>query len=100
MRSLNIFIQASEKVVFDLVILEALASGIKVLASDQGGNREIIKEGVNGYFIKEMSELCIANTILSISRQNFRLSNGTIENFFTVGQMIIEYQKMYTTHLI
>lgn len=38
---------------FGLVNVEAMASGIPVIASDNGGIREIIHSGMNGYLISE-----------------------------------------------
>ncbi|MGQ8872515.1 glycosyltransferase family 4 protein [Paenibacillus sp. TSA_86.1] len=41
---------------FGLVNVEALASGIPVIASDNGGIREIIHSGINGYLISEYKQ--------------------------------------------
>jgi len=45
----DILIVASETEGLSLAILEALASGTPVIASDVGGNPELIKHGVNGF---------------------------------------------------
>ena len=51
MKNCDYFLHTSEKVVFDLVILEAMASGLCVIAADEGGNREIIKHNQNGVLV-------------------------------------------------
>jgi len=95
MKTLDIFIQTSEKVIFDIVVLEALASGIKVLVSNQGGNKEVIQEGVNGNFIKDLNELSIAKSLLSSFKQNLEISNKTFEKYLTIDRMTKEYKELY-----
>jgi len=52
MNYFDYFIMASERVVFDLVILEAMACGMIVIANNNGGNKEMIKKRVQWLFIK------------------------------------------------
>lgn len=96
MKSLDIFIQASEKVIFDLVVLEALASQIKILISNEGGNKEIIKDGVNGLFIKELSCLGIAKSIIYAFNQEITADYKIFGQNFSIKQMITEYSKLYS----
>ena len=68
MKVCDYFIMPSTNVVFDLVILEALAAGITILASSEGGNKEIIIDGKNGYLIANKSEMDVINIILNKKR--------------------------------
>ena len=52
----DIFILPSLKEGFSNAILEAMACGLPVVASDVGGAREIIERGVNGYVIDVQKE--------------------------------------------
>ena len=51
---------------FGLVIIEAMANAIPVIASNQGGPKEIITDGVNGYLISPKATEKLAETIISL----------------------------------
>ena len=48
----DIFVLTSLSEGMPAVILEAMGCGLPVVASDVGGNNELVEEGVNGYLIK------------------------------------------------
>lgn len=48
----DIFVLTSLSEGMPSVILEAMGCGLPVIASDVGGNNELVEEGVNGYLIK------------------------------------------------
>lgn len=52
-----------------VTIMEALASGIPVLASDIGGIPELIEDGVNGFLHKHDDPLSLTENIIKIIRQ-------------------------------
>lgn len=54
--SADIFVFPSLTDTFGNVVLEAMASGIPVIAADEGGPKNIIREGVNGYLIEPKKE--------------------------------------------
>lgn len=49
--SANLFLHCSVTETFGLVVLEAMASGIPVIARDQGGPSDIIRHGQTGYLV-------------------------------------------------
>ena len=88
----DILIQASEKVIFDLVILEALACGATVLVSIDGGNKEIIQHSVNGYFMSSINETAIANDLLNIiDKKRLNVS----QNQFSIKNMVNNFELLY-----
>lgn len=48
----DIFVLTSLSEGMPSVILEAMGCGLPVVASDVGGNNELVKDGINGYLIK------------------------------------------------
>lgn len=58
---------------FGIVLLEAMANEIPVVASDVGGIRDLIKEGKNGYLVKPKSVQQI------IKKINILINNKNIE---------------------
>lgn len=95
MKTIDIFIQASEKVVFDLVVLEALQSEIKIIVSDDGGNKEIIKNNSNGILIEELNEECIANKVFSSINFVPNFEPDSFEKKYSISKMVEKYYNLY-----
>ena len=49
---------------FALSVLEALGSGIPVLAFDSGGTPEVVKDGFNGIIVKDMDAESLSKALL------------------------------------
>lgn len=52
-----------------LAVLEAVAAGLPVVATDISGNRDIIKPGENGWLVKPADEVSLAEGIVQILTQ-------------------------------
>ncbi|MBI4633962.1 MAG: glycosyltransferase family 4 protein [Deltaproteobacteria bacterium] len=76
------------------VLIEAMACGKPVIASEIGGNGEVIRDGVNGLLIKPGQPSGIADKIrMLISNEEYakRLREGaeaTVKSDFTIERMI------------
>lgn len=90
MKVCDYLIMPSTRVVFDMVILEALAAGITVIASDEGGNREIIRDDENGYLIENMRE----NKLFKILNNNLTITSNLKDSYY-LSEMILNYFKIY-----
>lgn len=95
MKRVDIFIMASKRVIFDMVVLEALAAGVCTLVSKDGGNTEIIVDSENGYFIESLEPDYIAKRIISIDTKR-TIDNGlkTASNFSS-SSMTQKYEQIY-----
>ena len=96
MKACDVFLHLPTKVVFDLVIIEALAAGLTVFSSNEGGNKEIITHGENGFLVsKELDPTSIAKMIVEnrkyLNKEN--LINSV--NTFSSINMVNQYQNLY-----
>lgn len=65
MQAMDIFIHASHNEPFGIVIIEAMALGKPVIASDSGGPTEIITNGVNGLLSPYEDANALASKVLA-----------------------------------
>lgn len=61
-----IFLHTAKYEPFGLVLVEAMASGLPIIALDGGGNEELVQDGKTGYFLKEENEELFVNKILDL----------------------------------
>ena len=78
---------------FGLVLIEAMACGTPVLASDNGAVSEIVINGSNGFYVRTLSEMVkIFPEILKLNRTGIR--NFVVERF-DVSRMVEGYVSIY-----
>lgn len=63
---MDIFVLPTDKESFGYVLIEAMAKGKPVIASNQGGPLEIIQPGKNGYLFEAKNHLDLASKILEL----------------------------------
>lgn len=87
-------LQPSKRVIFDYVILEALACGTTIIANNEGGNKEIISHSHNGYLLSDfnVSELI---KIFNDSKKISKLEITESVNSFDMNHFIKNYETIY-----
>src|SRR5688572_9066235 len=86
---------------FPIVVLEAMAAGVPVVATDILGTRELIAHGVNGWLAPVREVESLAGLVLDLlnnpsKAEEFRLaSRARIENEFTRTNMLGRIQNLY-----
>lgn len=84
-----------------LSIMEAMATNKPIVATDVGGNPELITHGLNGLLVPPRNPVALAESIISLLKDNnIRMSMGKkgreiIENNFSLFNMIKNYQDLY-----
>ena len=96
MKACDIFLHLSDKVVFDLVILEALACGLCVVASNNGGNKEVITNEYDGYLVDSIDPRKIADLILNAQRE--RVGKNALKTIqkYSLNNYVKAYSELYT----
>ena len=83
-RQHHVFIMPSVNEAYGIAYLEAMQFGLPVIASKQGGSKEFIRHGENGFLIepedsKHLAELI--SLLINNNQQLRRLSDNAIESF-------------------
>lgn len=99
--SLDIYIQPSRSEGLSNAILEAMAAGLPVVATNVGGNPDLIDSGVNGMLVPT-NEFDIAQQLLVLAEQpEERLRLGALAHQkvlakFQMSAMLREYRQFYS----
>jgi glycosyltransferase involved in cell wall biosynthesis len=95
----------SEAEAFPNALLESLSAGLPVVATDVGGNREIVENGTNGLLVPPQNPEALAAAVLLLmrdSRLRQRLA-GAGQNYvrthFSFDRLIAELDQLYKEHL-
>jgi glycosyltransferase involved in cell wall biosynthesis len=82
---------------FGLVLAEANAAGVPVIAMDLGSCREVISEGVTGFLVGDAGEAARRlERVPDIERSACR---ERVQRCFSVDTMVQQYERVYSTVL-
>jgi glycosyltransferase involved in cell wall biosynthesis len=70
--ALDVFVSASEGEPFGRVIVEAMAAGLPVVATDSGGKREIVEDGKTGVLVPQGDADAMAKALDGLRRDRDR----------------------------
>lgn len=101
MRQMDVFVLPSLNEGISNTLLEAMASGLPVIATDVGGNGELVVEGETGRLVPVSSATDLATAIeahvasAALVRQHAQSSRRRAENIFGMDVMIAGYAHLY-----
>jgi glycosyltransferase involved in cell wall biosynthesis len=78
---------------FGLVMIEALACGVPVIAFEGGSVREVIEDGVTGFVVDNLNEAIAA--VYRIAQIDRRACRAAFERRFTASRMASQYVQLY-----
>jgi glycosyltransferase involved in cell wall biosynthesis len=90
---------------FSNVILEAMAAGLPVVATDVGGNREAVLDGVTGWLVAPRDPAVMADRILDLLSDQEkaaawgRRGQDRVKEVFTIDKMVDAHMSLYWTAL-
>lgn len=102
LKKTDIFVLSSFYEGNSLSLLEAMASGCVVLASNVGGNKEVIEDGINGYLFPLQANKLFEKLVYLNNRRNLlyamsRNNNDKSRNY-TINKMKLAYEELYLDH--
>ena len=80
---------------FGLVLAEANAAGVPVIAMDLGSCREVIKDGQTGFLVNNVREAVRA--VGRLSEIDRRTCRSRVEEHFSIDTMVEGYERVYST---
>lgn len=105
MRRLDIFILPSQAEGISNTILEAMATGLPVIATHVGGNPELVVDGKTGSLVAAGDPLSMAHKLMDyIGKPEIRCLHGQngyqlVLEQFSLGSMVAKYQAVYDSLL-
>jgi len=98
---LDVFVLPSLSEGLSMAILEAMSAGKPVIATDVGGNPELVDDGETGYLVPSQSSQALADRLINVLTNRERaLQFGKsgqcrAQGRFSLQTMIHEYQALY-----
>lgn len=102
LRALDIFVLGSLREGISNTVLEAMASGLPVIASATGGNLELIETGVTGALVPPGNSAALAEAMRSYvedapkRRVHGAAARRRAQENYSLGGMINRYREMYS----
>jgi glycosyltransferase involved in cell wall biosynthesis len=100
--TMDLYLCTSETEGFSNVLLEAMATGLPVIATSVGGNPEAVAEGENGTLVPARTPELIARAAVKLAVKPERLrqwaenSRHRAEELFSLEKMVQAHEDLYT----
>lgn len=101
LRQSSMFVLSSRTEGVSLTLLEAMASGLPVVATDAGGNAEVVEHGMTGYLVPVGDSAQMAAAVGRlwrepvVARQLGKAGRARVERHFDVNRMVRQYEGIY-----
>jgi sugar transferase (PEP-CTERM/EpsH1 system associated) len=101
LREMDVFVLGSKREGISNTVLEAMATGLPVIATATGGNRELVRDGVSGRLVPTCDSGALAAVLVEYLRDaNLRAAHGgaariLAEREYSLQRMIHDYGALY-----
>lgn len=107
MNAADAYVMSSVREGMPIVLLEASSVGLPIVATDVGGNREIIKTGSSGFLVPAQQHLNLANAMIQMMQLDSSTrkmmgdySRKNIVNHFSIQTGVKRWENLYRKMLI
>ncbi|MDD4939899.1 MAG: glycosyltransferase [Candidatus Omnitrophica bacterium] len=97
----HVFVNSSIREGMSCAILEAMAAGLPVVATDVGGNAEAVMDGVSGFIVEARNKTALAGAVEKLLRDPElaktmgRQARSRLKEEFSLGKMRDEFKILY-----
>ncbi len=97
----DVFVLSSVAEGLPLVILEAMASGVPVVATDVGSVAHVVRDGITGFVVKPRDAVALADHINIVLREPHlaqkmgREGRRVVEEHFDLASTVCAYERLY-----
>ena len=101
LRMMDIYVQPSKFEGVPNAVLEAMAAGLPVVATDVGGVCEIVEHGISGFLVHLGDDKALSNRITELVRDPAKSNNmgsagrKRVKERFSMKKMISDYEGLY-----
>ena len=101
LKSVDILVIPSLREGLPIIALEAMAAGVPVVATNVGGNSEVVIDGVTGLIVEPKNPSALANAISSLAQdRNYAFQLGVngrrrVEDIFNLERMVRQTEAVY-----
>lgn len=98
---MDVLVFSSEREGLSMAMLEAMASGVPVVATRVGGNPELIDSGVNGLLVPPQNANALAEAVVSLLQNKEKAQDIQKRAFrrvcdrFSLARMIEQHEQLY-----
>lgn len=101
LKTFDVFALSSTREGFPIVLLEAMAAALPVVATDVDGNSELVNDGKTGFLVPAGDPAALARAICAVAagRQDAKSmgqrARETVRSGFNFEKMIASYEELY-----
>jgi L-malate glycosyltransferase len=101
----DLFVLPSRSEAFPNALIEAMATGLPVVATDVGGIPEVVRPGVNGQLVSPDDDQGLADAVLALMDDPAaaaalgRAARADVERHYTIDRMVERFEELYLAEI-